>query len=131
MALLRFDPLRDLDRLAAQALSGARAVTIRSIPMAALRRGCKFLVALDVPGPTPTDVDVIVEQNVIDITSRRPAMRQEGNQVVVGERPHGEFRRELFLGDSLDASKLTAEFDRGVLTHTIPVSEASTPTVNA
>jgi HSP20 family protein len=110
MALLRFDPFRDLDRLADQALSGARAVTMRAIPMAALRRGCKFLVALDVPGLTPTDVDVTVEQNVIDITARRPVMRQEGD---------------------LDASKLTAEFDRGVSTLTIAVSEASTPTVNA
>lgn len=127
MALLRFDPFRELDRLADQALSGARAVTMRTMPMEALRRGDKFLVALDVPGLTPRDVDVTVEQNVIDITARRPAMREEGDEVIVDERPHGEFRRELFLGDNLDASKLTAEFDRGVLTLTIPVSEASKP----
>ena len=127
MALLRFDPLRELDRLADQALSGARSLAVRTMPMEALRRGDKFLIALDVPGLTPRDVDVTVEQNVIDITARRQPMRQEGDEVIVDERPHGEFRRELFLGDNLDTSKLTAEFDRGVLTLTIPLSEASKP----
>ena len=127
MALLRFDPFRELDRVADQVISGARSVTMRTMPMEALRRGDKFLVALDVPGLTPNDVDVTVEQNVIDITARRPAMRQEGDEVIVDERPHGEFRRELFLGDNLDASKLTAQFQGGVLTLTIPVSEASKP----
>ena len=127
MALLRFDPLRELDRLADQALTQARSMAVRTLPMEALRRGDKFLVALDVPGLAPSDVDVTVERNVIDITARRAAMRQEGDEVIVDERPHGEFRRELFLGDNLDASKLTAEFQNGVLTLTIPVSESSKP----
>jgi HSP20 family protein len=127
MALLRFDPLRELDRLADQALTQARSMAVRTLPMEALRRGDKFLVALDVPGLTPSDVDVTVERNVIDITARRAAMREEGDEVIVDERPHGEFRRELFLGDNLDASKLTAEFQSGVLTLTIPVSESSKP----
>jgi HSP20 family protein len=47
--------------------------------------------------------------------------------VIADERMTGEFSRQLFLGDNLDAGKLAAEFDRGVLLLTIPVAESSRP----
>ena len=125
MALMRFDPFRELDRLAEQALTGAR--TARSLPMEALRRGDQFIVALDVPGMKPDDIDVTVERNVIEITARRRPLRQEGDQLIVDERPQDEFRRQLFLGDNLDPNKLSAACDHGVLTLTVPVSEKSKP----
>ena len=125
MALMRFDPIRELDRFAEQALAGAR--TARTLPMEALRRGDQFIVALDVPGMTAGDIDVTVERNVLEINARRRPVRQEGDELIVDERPQGEFRRQLFLGDNLDPNKLSAVCDRGVLTLTIPVSEASKP----
>jgi HSP20 family protein len=57
---------------------------------------------------------------------RRPA-REEGDEVIVDERPHGIFTRQLFLGDNLDANNLSADYDRGVLMLTIPVAEESKP----
>jgi HSP20 family protein len=125
MALMRFDPFRELDRLADQGMGGAR--TARILPMEAVRRGDQFIVALDVPGMGPSDIDVTVERNVLEINARRRPLRQEGDELIVDERPHGEFRRQLFLGDNLDTNKLSAQCDRGVLTLTIPVSEASKP----
>ena len=125
MALMRFDPFRELDRLADQAQAGAR--TARTLPMEALRRGDQFLVALDLPGMQGGDIDVTVVRNVIEITARRRPIRQEGDELIVDERPQGEFRRQLFLGDNLDPNKMTAVCDQGVLALTIPVSEASKP----
>jgi HSP20 family protein len=125
MALMRFDPFRELDRLADQAMAGAR--TARALPMEAFRRGDQFIVALDVPGVDPGDIDVTVERNVVEISARRQPLRQEGDEQIVDERPQGEFRRQLFLGDNLDPNNLNAHCDRGVLTLTIPVSEASKP----
>jgi HSP20 family protein len=125
MALMRFDPFREMDRLAEQALAGAR--TAHTLPMEALRRGDEFIVALDAPGMTGDDIDVTVERNVIEITARRRPIRQEGDELIVDERPQGEFRRQLFLGDNLDPNKMNAVCDQGVLTLTIPVSEASKP----
>jgi HSP20 family protein len=122
---MRFDPFRELDRIADQALAGAR--TARTLPMEALRRGDQFIVSIDVPGTEPNDIDVTVERNVVEITARRQPLRQEGDEVIVDERPQGEFRRQLFLGDNLDPNKLSAACDKGVLTLTIPVSEASKP----
>ena len=125
MTLMRFDPFRELDRLADQALAGAR--TARTLPMEALRRGDEFIVSIDVPGTAAEDIDLTVERNVVEITTRRQPIRQEGDEVIVDERPQGEFRRQLFLGENLDSDNLSAACDRGVLTLTIPVSEASKP----
>jgi HSP20 family protein len=126
MTLMRFDPFRELDRLAEQALAvGARAT--RSMPMEALRRGEEFLVFLDLPGVQRDDVDVTVERNVVSIRARRVPQRQEDDEVIVDERPYGEFARQLFLGENLDPGGLTADMDNGVLTMRIPVSEASKP----
>jgi HSP20 family protein len=122
---MRFDPFRELDRLADQALAGARMP--RTMPMEAFRRGDQFIVAIDLPGVKQDEVDVTIERNVIELSARRQPLRQAGDEVIVDERPQGEFRRQLFLGDNLDPDKLTAQYDRGVLTLTIPVSEASKP----
>lgn len=126
MTLMRFDPFRELDRLAEQTLSvGARA--LRTMPMEALRRGDQFLVYLDVPGVHPEDIDLTVERNVVSVRARRAPARQEGDEVIIDERPYGEFARQLFLGDNLDPDGMSADTRNGVLTLTIPISEASKP----
>ncbi|RPF28546.1 Hsp20/alpha crystallin family protein [Georgenia muralis] len=125
MTLMRFDPFRELDRWTEQALAGSR--NLRTMPMEALRRGHRFLVALDLPGVTQDDIDVTVERNVLTVRARRAPLAQEGDDVIVDERPHGEFSRQLFLGENLDATKLTADLTDGVLNLEIPVSEASKP----
>jgi HSP20 family protein len=125
MTLMRFDPFRELDRLTDQALAGAH--TARTLPMEALRRGDQFIVSIDVPGTDPNDIDVTVERNVVEITAHRQAIRQEGDEVIVDERPQGEFRRQLLLGENLDSDSLSATCERGVLTLTIAVSDASKP----
>jgi HSP20 family protein len=125
MTLMRFDPFRDLERLTEQAVAGARGP--RAMPMEAFRRGDQFVVALDLPGVDPGDVDLTVERNVVTVRARRTPLRQEGDELLVDERPQGEFSRQFFLGDNLDSARLSAEFDRGVLMLGIPVAEASKP----
>jgi HSP20 family protein len=125
MTLMRFDPFRDLERLTEQAVAGARGP--RAMPMEAFRRGDQFVVALDLPGVDPADVDVTVERNVVTVRARRAPLRREGDELLADERPQGEFSRQFFLGDNLDTTRLSAEFDRGVLMLGIPVAEASKP----
>lgn len=125
MTLMRFDPFRELDRLGEQLTSGR--LHARTMPMEAFRRGDEFVVAIDLPGVTPEDLELTVERNVVNVRAARRPARQEGDEVLVDERTYGELSRQLFLGDNLDPNKLEANFDRGVLTLTIPVSEASKP----
>ena len=125
MALMRFDPFREIDRIAEQVMAGNRAP--RTMPMEAFRRGDQFFVFIDIPGVDEDDVEITVERNVVSIRAQRVSPRQEGDEVLVDERPHGVFTRQLFLGDNLDAGKLTAEYSGGVLVLTIPIAEASKP----
>lgn len=125
MTLMGFDAFRDADRAVEQAL-GANRLT-RAVPLEAYRRGDQYFVVADVPGADATDVEVHVERNVVTITvQRRPSFGPD-DAVLIDERPRGKFVRQLFLGDSLDSSRLTADFGNGVLTLSVPVDESSKP----
>jgi HSP20 family protein len=121
--LMRFDPFRELDRLAAPGWAG-RATTM---PMDAYREGDHFVVHVDLPGVDPSSVDLTIEKNVLAITAERRWGRDEGQQVLLAERPQGSVSRQLFLGDGLDAENIQASYEHGVLTVTIPVAEQAKP----
>jgi HSP20 family protein len=123
---MRFDPFREFDRIVEQNFSSC-ARTPRTMPMTALRRGDSFLVDLDLPGVHRDDIELTVERNVVTVRATRTAARQDGDEVIIDERPYGEFSRQLFLGDNLDPGGLSADLSDGVLSLTIPVSEASKP----
>jgi HSP20 family protein len=123
MTLMRFDPFRELDRLSERMLPGG----IRAMPTEAYRRGDEFYVIIDVPGVDPADVNVTVERNVVNVEAMFTSPRQEGDVQIIDERPHGMSSRQFFLGENLDSGKLRAEYERGVLTLTIPVAEQSKP----
>jgi HSP20 family protein len=55
VTLMHFDPFRDLERMTEQAFGYARGP--RALPIEALRRGDGFLIALDVPGVDPSDIE--------------------------------------------------------------------------
>lgn len=60
MALMRFDPFREFDRILEQNFpSGGRLP--RSMAMTARRRGDQFLVELDVPGVSMDDVELTAD----------------------------------------------------------------------
>jgi HSP20 family protein len=125
MTVLRFDPFQEFDRLNRQMLGTGRGP--RSMPMEAYRRGEQFFIHLDLPGVNPDDIQLTVERNVVAVRAERRPFWQEGDEVLVDETPQGTFGRQLFLGDNLDAGRLEASFDQGILTLTIPVAEQAKP----
>ena len=54
-------------------------------------------------------------------------MPRADDEVVVAERPHGTYTRQIFLGDTLDSASMQANCEHGVLTLTIPVAETAKP----
>ncbi len=121
--LMRFDPFRELDRLEQALRGGGRPV----MPMDAYRRNGDFVVHFDLPGVDPASIDLTVEKNVLTVTAERHFARQEGDEIAVSERPQGRFNRQLFLGESLDPDRISANYDQGVLTLHIPVAERAKP----
>jgi HSP20 family protein len=127
MSVLRYDPFRDFDRLTQQLLGGSERASMRSFPMDAYRRGDRFFVHLDLPGFQEESIDLTSEQNVLTIQAERRFEPQEGDQLIVAERPQGSFRRQLFLSESLDVDRIEARYEDGVLTLEIPVAEEAKP----
>jgi HSP20 family protein len=126
--LMRTDPFRELDRLTQQLL-GANGTTARPavMPMDAYREGDQFVVHFDIPGVDPSSIDLDVERNVLTVTAERPLPAPEDAQFQVAERPRGVFSRQLFLGDTLDADRIEATYDAGVLTLRVPIAEQAKP----
>lgn len=123
--LMRTDPFRDLDRLAGQLLgTPARPA---GMPIDAHRRGDEFLVELDLPGVDPESIELTVERNVLTVHAERRRADGDDVEVLISERPHGTFSRQLFLGDALDTSKIDAGYADGVLTLRLPVAERAKP----
>lgn len=120
--LLRFDPFRELDRLMDQ----TRTVP-QPLPMDAVKRGDEVVVSFDLPGVKPDDIQLTVERNVLTVRAERAASRQEGDQVLAGERRFGTVVRQLLLGDALDTDRLAADYTDGVLTVTVPAAEEAKP----
>ena len=47
--------------------------------------------------------------------------------MIASERPYGTFSRQLFLGETLDAERIEAQYIDGVLSLRIPVAEVAKP----
>jgi HSP20 family protein len=123
--LMRSDPFRDLDRLAQQLVGTVSRPVV--MPMDAYRSGDAFLVQFDLPGVTVDSIELTVEQNVLTVHAKRTRPAAENVEMLASERPQGEFSRQLFLGESLDTEHIDANYQDGVLTLRIPVTERAKP----
>jgi HSP20 family protein len=129
VSVLRFDPFgdpfRQMDRLANQLLSGTR--TPMGMPMDVWQTDDGFHVCLDLPGVDPDSVDITTERNILTIKAERRAEYQQGQNVLIAERPQGTFTRQLQLGDTVDAENIQASYGDGVLHLTLPMTRAAQP----
>jgi HSP20 family protein len=123
--LMRTDPFRELDRLTQQVLGTAARPA--AMLMDAYREGDNFYIHLDLPGIKADSINLTVEQNVLTVRAERTPVQPDGAEMIVSERSYGVYTRQVFLGESLDAEKIAADYTAGVLTLTIPVREAAKP----
>ena len=127
--LMRTDPFRELDRLTQQVFGGQGTWSRpTAMPMDAYRSGDEFVVAFDLPGVAADAIELDVERNELTVKAeQRPKADKQDVEVQVAERPLGVFSRQLFLGDTLDTERITADYDAGVLTLRIPVLDKAKP----
>lgn len=133
--LLQNSPFRELDALFNLGNDPRSThVAARPMPMDAYRRGDNVWVHLDLPGITADSIDISVERNVLTVAAERDYEPQEGDRVYFDERHQGAFRRQVSLGEGLDADNIEADYTDGVLSLRIPVVPQAKPrkiTVNA
>jgi HSP20 family protein len=122
--LMRSEPLRELDRMTEEMFSQRRA---RQVPVDAYRRGNEYTIHFDLPGVDPRFIELTVEKDFLTVRATREWVRTEGDQIQIAERAQGNFSRQLFLGEGLDRDHVSANYENGVLTLTIPVAEEAKP----
>ncbi|MGB8230468.1 MAG: Hsp20/alpha crystallin family protein, partial [Pseudonocardiaceae bacterium] len=110
-------------------LFGTNGTTSRPavMPMDAYRADEQFVVQFDLPGVDPASIDLDVERNVLTVKAERTPTYGDDVELQVAERPRGVFSRQLFLGDTLDADRIEAHYDAGVLTLRLPIAEKAKP----
>lgn len=86
-----------------------------------------FVVNAFMPGLTPDDLDITVQQQVVTIHGEPKADDLNGLRPLVQERPTGQFTRTFSLPVPVDANRVGAEFRNGVLHLTLPKLETARP----
>lgn len=85
-------------------------------------------LCLELPGVTPEDIRLSIEDNVLSIRGEKRQEAEERNERVHRyERSYGVFERTFTLPSSVDPGKIDADFENGILTVTIPKSERAKP----
>jgi HSP20 family protein len=80
-----------------------------------------FRIVAEMPGARPEDVEVIVDDDVLTVRAERTQERETNRRNYhLVERSTGVFQRSMRLPAPVDAGKVQATFDNGVLTVTIP-----------
>ncbi len=127
MAVMRWDPFGEVDRMfdliAGRAASGSDQGTTRGMPMDVYREGNNYVVEMELPGVDPSSIDISVERNMLTVEAEATSEHEQADEVVVCERRHVRYRRQLYLGDNVDTDNVQASYDHGILRLQIPISE--------
>jgi HSP20 family protein len=137
MALVRWEPTRELDTLQTEVNrvfdaffgNGTGARTRRWMPAMDLVETDEHLVLrADLPGLDHDDVNVEVKDGTLTVSGERKAEHAEKSEGFYRvERAYGSFARSLSLPRGVDADRIDADFDRGVLEVRIPKPAESKP----
>lgn len=85
-------------------------------------------VSAELPGIRPEDVKIQLENNVLTIRGEKlQQQRHEGERVQRYERLYGAFERSFTVPNTVDAEKITAMYEHGVLTVSLPKVERAKP----
>jgi HSP20 family protein len=122
MSLVTFDPFADFYRA-----FGAADRSLAAVRMDAVRRDSEIELRFDLPGVDADSIDVTVDRGVLTVSARRSEEYAENEKPFVRERVMGSFTRRLRLSDSVDAEKIAASYDSGVLTVRVPLTERAQP----
>ena len=117
-------PYRQLARRAMQTREYSLGINIREEEDA-------YILSALVPGLKAEDLSIQVLEDVLRIEGEyqqsSPADKAEENNYLVRELPTGSFSRTLRLPAALDAEKVEARIEAGILTLTLPKAEEVKP----
>lgn len=144
MAIERWRPWEEfremerwMDELMRRPLFGWRPLTWRRAPTEAIgwvpnvemyEKEDKFVVRAELPGMKREDIDVSVVGNTLTISGERKAETEVKEEDYYRcELCYGKFSRSIGLPAAVDAAKVDATYENGILEITLPKVEAAKP----
>jgi HSP20 family protein len=92
--------------------------------MEVLQRGDQLVVRADLPGLTPDDVQIEIEDGVLTVSGeRRQSFEDRQDGFYRTERSYGAFSRSIALPDGVNEEQVQARFEHGVLEITAPLPQ--------
>ena len=85
-----------------------------------------YMLEIEMPGVKKDGLDISFENNELTIVGRRSLPAVEGTLIHRESRPEN-FRRVFELDPSIDADKISAKIDQGLVTLTLPKAEHVKP----
>ena len=120
MTVVRWDPFRDF---------GFTAPNTWVPPVDIYQNGDQELVLkAELPDMAREDIDITVENGVLTMKGEKKLSTEvKEEQFHHVERRYGAFSRSFSLPQTVDASKVSAEYKQGVLTVRLPLREEAKP----
>lgn len=138
--MVRYSPFRELDQLQKEMnrlfngwgrgwTDGEPDNTTLWAPLVDIyESGDAVTLKAELPGIDPNSVDIRLENNILTLKGERNFEGDaEKEQILRIERPYGAFNRSFTISSLVDENKITANFDSGVLTITLPKKEQAKP----
>ncbi len=86
------------------------------------------VVKVELPGIRKDDINVSIENNVLTVQGeKKPELENPEADVLRSERYYGSFYRAFTLPSSVDAQKVSAKFENGVLELSVLKKEEAKP----
>ncbi len=122
---------RDIDDLFRRLLSddeaGAGSPGGYAPAMEAFEKDGRFIVRADLPGVDPNEVEVSLLDNTLTVKGERKRSKDVNEKDYrYSETVYGSFERRFSLPAGVDADKITAKFEHGVIEVSVPLPESST-----
>src|SRR5262249_21532420 len=129
----RWDPFRELQREVGRLFDSLEPFkSVRQAysypPLNLYDAGDRYLLSAQLPGMTPTDIDLTITGETLTLRGERK--RAEGvkdDSYRRQERPMGRWSRTITLPDRVDSAQVGASFADGILTVNLPKAEDAKP----
>jgi HSP20 family protein len=135
MALVRWDPFRDLtalqtevNRLFSRASGDVTDRQSWTPAVDVVETEDAIVLKAELAGMDPADINIEVQDNVLTVSGERRFQEEvKEDKYYRIERRYGSFSRSLALPPTADETKVEAKYDNGLLDITVPKAEIAKP----
>ena len=91
-------------------------------------KGNQFIIETEVPGVKKENLKITLQDNILTIEGEKKNVSNDSERkYFLTERTYGSFKKSFTLAEEVDADKVNAKFNDGVLTITLDKVEEHAP----